>query len=124
MVQIVLGGVKLPEVSKDKYSCWEDDLSVQLEMISGRKVIETRGKIWRVRYSYDYMGTDLLREVLAVLRSGAPIVCSVLPDNSDTTVVTNFLVEEIGPPTMAFSRKDNAFWHNISFALREEKPHG
>ena len=123
MDQIIIDGVRLPEVSRDNYSCWEDDLSVQVDMISGRRVVETRGKVWRVSYSYDYMGNALLRQALAVLRSGKPIICQVLPDNSDEIVVSRFLVERLDPPKMAFSRRDNAFWHQISFTLRDEKPH-
>ena len=124
MDQIIIDGVRLPEVSRDNYSCWEDDLSVQVDMISGRRVIETRGRVWRVSYSYDYMGNTLLRQALAVLRSGKPITCQVLPDNSNEIVVSRFLLERLDPPKMAFSRRDNAYWHQISFTLREERPHG
>lgn len=124
MDQIIIDGVRLPEVSRDNYSCWEDDLSVQVDMISGRRVIEIRGRVWRVSYSYDYMGNTLLRQALAVLRSGKPITCQVLPDNSNEIVVSRFLLERLDPPKMAFSRRDNAYWHQISFTLREERPHG
>lgn len=123
MTQLIIDGVKLPEVSRDNYSCWEEMLSVQVDMISGRRVVETRGKVWRVSYAYDYMGNTLLRQAMVVLRSGGPIICQVLPDNSDEIVVSRFLVERLDPPKMAFSRRDNAFWHQISFTLREEKPH-
>lgn len=124
MTQINLGNLlPLPEVSRDQYRCWEDMLSVQVDMISGRRVMENRGKIWRVSYSYDYMGNGTMRAALNILRSGAPFVATVLPDNSDTPVTSTFLVESITGPTMAFSRKDNAYWHNISFTLREERPH-
>ena len=44
--QLVLDGVLLPRSSHDRYACWEEDLSVQVDMISGRRVIESRGKIW------------------------------------------------------------------------------
>jgi len=127
MDQIVMGGRRLPEVSRDNYSCWEENLSVQVDMISGRRVIETRGKVWKVSYSYDYMGNELMREVLAVLRSGAPFIATVLPDNSDETLTSTFLVESLSPPSMAFSRrkgdKEAAYWHKLAFTLREERPH-
>ncbi len=124
MVQINLGNVlPLPEVSRDQYRCWEDMLSVQVDMISRRRVIESRGKIWKVSYAYDYMGNEMLRAALAFLRSGAPFIATVLPDNSDTPVTSTFLVEALSEPTMAFSRKDHAYWHKISFTLREERPH-
>lgn len=123
MNQMIIGGVLLPEVSKDQYSCWEEPLSVQLDMISGRRVIETRGKVWKASYSYDYMGNELMRMALAVLRSGAPFIATVLPDNSDETVTSSFLVETMTNPTFAFSRSGTPFWHNFSFTLREERPH-
>lgn len=124
MTQINLDNVlPLPEVSRDQYSCWEELLSVQVDMVSGRRVIERRGKIWKASYSYDYMGNDLMRLALNILRSGAPFVATVLPDNSDTPVTSTFIVESLDPPKMAFSRRDNAFWHKISFVLREERPH-
>jgi len=128
MTQIILAGeIPLPEVSRDNYSCWEDMLSVQVDMISGRRVAEQRGKVWKVSYSYDYMGNETLRRVLAVLRTGGPFTATVLPDNSDNVVISTFLVESLDPPTMAFSRrkgdKEAAFWHRVGFTLREEKPH-
>lgn len=127
MDQIRIGDVSLPETSRDKYACWEETLDVQRVMISGRLTIETRGKVWKSSYSYDYMGNDLLRRALAVLRSGAPFIATVLPDNSDQTVTSTFVVERMSQPTMAFSRRKGdskaAFWHNLSFTLREENPH-
>lgn len=124
MDQIILGdGVRLPETSHDKYACWEDDLTVQVEMIPGRVVLESRGSVWRVRYSYDYMGNDLMRQALAILRSGAPFLAQVLPDNRDSPIVSSFILESLTPPSMAFSRRDKAFWHKIGFTLREEEPH-
>lgn len=128
MNQIIIGDVSLPEVSRDNYACWEDMLSVQVDMISGRRVIEQRGKVWKVAYSYDYMGNELLRRLLAVLRGDTPIVATVLPDNSDEPITSNFVVESMSQPTMAFSKRrgdtEAAFWHRIGFTLREEKPHG
>ncbi len=123
MEQIILSNIRLPEVSRDQYSCWEEELSVQVDMISGRRVIERRGKVWKASYSYDYMGSQPQRDVLAVLRSGAPVLCSVLTPASDELYTAYFVVESVSGPTMAFSRKDRAFWHRISFTLREERPH-
>lgn len=127
MTQVILDGVKLPEVSRDQYQCWPASLDVQIDMISGRRVIETRGTVWKVSYSYDYMGEELMRRALAVLRRGAPFIATVLPDNGNETVTSRFVLESLSPPSMAFSRRqgdtEKAFWHKISFVLREEKPH-
>lgn len=96
---------------------------MQVDMISGRRVIESRGKVWKASYQFDTMGNEKLRQVLAVLRSGAPFVATVLPDISDETVTSTFLVESITQPTFAFEADGNAVWHNLSFTIREEEPH-
>ena len=123
VTQLNLNGILLPQSSHDRYACWEEDLSVQVDMISGRRVIESRGKIWKASYSFDYMGNVKLRQVLAVLRSGAPFPATVLPDNSDEPVTSIFLVESITQPTFAFSRGGVGLWHNLAFTIREEEPH-
>ncbi len=123
MTQINLNGLNLPEVSRDRYSCWEEDLSVQVEMISGRVVIESRGKVWKASYQYDYMGNTLLRLLLKELRSGAPVMATVLTDSGET-VTGRFVVESVTQPTFAFSRGGEGLWHNVGFTLREERPHG
>ena len=105
--QLILNGILLPESSKDRFSCW----------------VETRGKIWKASYSFDYMGNEKLRQVLAVLRSGGPFLASVLPDNSDEMVSSYFLLDSITQPTFAFSKGGVGLWHNLAFTLREVEPH-
>ena len=121
--QLVLNGIALPQTSFDRYSCWEEQLSVQVDMISGRRVIETRGKIWKASYQYDYMGNDTLRQVLAVLRSGQEFTAAVLPDKSDQMVSSKFICETLTPPTFAFGRDGVGIWHNLAFTIREVEPH-
>lgn len=121
--QLILNGILLPRSSHDRYSCWEENLSVQVDMISGRRVIESRGKVWKASYQFDTIGNEKLRQVLAVLRSGAPFLATVLPDISDETVTSTFLVESITQPTFAFEADGKAVWHNLGFTIREEEPH-
>ena len=122
--QLILSGIYLPESKYDKFSCWEEPLVVSVDMISGRRVQEIRGgKIWRASYSFDSMGTDKLRQVLAVLRSGGAFPAVVLPDTSDEMVSSRFVLEDITQPTYAFSVGGKGVWHNIAFTLREEAPH-
>ena len=123
MNQMILNGILLPRSSHDRYSCWEEDLSVQVDMISGRRVIESRGKVWKASYQFDTMGNETLRQVLSVLRSGAPFIATVLPDIRDETITTSFLVESLTPPTFAFEADGKAVWHNLAFTIREEIPH-
>lgn len=125
--QLILeGGILLPYTRKDRYSCWEEPLIRQVDMISGRRAVEVIGqkyKIWKASWSYDYMGNALLRQILAVLRSGKPFLASVLPDNWDEMITSTFLLENMTQPTYAFDRNGVGLWHNVSFTLREERPH-
>ncbi|WP_160662588.1 hypothetical protein [Colidextribacter sp. OB.20] len=118
------GGLPMPNVSFDQYSCWEDMLSVQVDMISGRRVVEERGLIWRVSVSYDYLTDSVLRAALAILRSGAPFIASVLPDSRDTPVTSRFLVESLTQPKLLAFDSSKPIWHGLAFSLREEEPHG
>lgn len=124
MTQLIINGLILPQTSRDKYSCYEEDLGSQLEMISGRMVTELRGKVQIVTWSYDYLGDALCRPLLATLRSGRSFPVSYLPDSSDNLVSGQFLKTSLTNPTFAFSRGGKAFWHNIAFTLREVSPHG
>lgn len=124
-VQIILDGEALPETSNDKYSCYEEELSVSLVMAAGNMVKEIKdpGKVWHVSYSYDYIGDEKFRKILAILRRGDPFNAAVLPDNSDTMVSSRFFCTSLTPPSFAFSRSGKPYWHNLSFELREVEPH-
>lgn len=124
MIQLILNGqVELPETSRDKYKCYPATLSQQVDMISGRRVLEERGHVQMIEYSYDYMGNELMRSVLGILRGGTSFPVAYLPDEGDTLVTGMFLTESITQPTMAFSRSGVPYWHNFAFTLREVKPH-
>ena len=92
-------------------------------MISGRRVLEGRGHVQMIEYSYDCMGNDLMRQALAVLRSGQSFTVAYLPDEGNSLITGVFLTESVTQPTFAFSRRGIPFWHNFGFTLREVKPH-
>lgn len=123
MVQLIIDGVALPETSRDKYSCHPEILGQQIDMISGRRVTEVRGVVQKINYSYDYMGDELMRQVLSVIRSGRSFEVSYLPDDSSELKTSTFLTESYTNPTFAFSKGGAPYWHNIEFVLREVKPH-
>ena len=124
MIQLILNGqVELPETSRDKYRCYPATLSQQVDMISGRRVLEERGHVQMIEYSYDYMGNELMRSVLGILRGGTSFPVAYLPDEGDTLVTGMFLTESITQPSMAFSLSGVPYWHNFAFTLREVKPH-
>lgn len=113
----------MPECSSDNYSCWEEMLSVQVDMINGRRVIEQRGLVWKMSRTDDYLEDSILRPILADLRSGKPFIATVLPDHSDKTVTSVFVVESLIPPKLLAFDGTTPIWHGLSFTLREERPH-
>ncbi|MBS5658527.1 MAG: hypothetical protein KHW76_08720 [Oscillibacter sp.] len=124
--QLILDGILLPEASGDKFSCWEETLTRQVSMVTGRVVLESlepEPRIWRASYTFDYMGNEKLRQVLEVLRRGAPFPASVLPDNRDELVSSIFICESLTNPSYAFSANGVGLWHNLAFTIREEEPH-
>lgn len=123
MVQLIINGLTLPETGGDKYQCYPDELGAQLDMISGRRVVEIRGNVQKIRYAYDSMPDAVWRPLAAALRSGAPMTVQYLPDDGDTLITGRFLRESMTEPSFAFSRHGRAVWHNIAFVLREVKPH-
>lgn len=123
MTQLIINGILLPETSRDKYQCYPGELSVNVEMISGRTVREVRGHVQYIVWSYDYMGNELWRQLAQVLRSNTSITVAYLPDDGDELVSGEFLVESITQPTFAFSRGGVGLWHNVGFTLQEVRPH-
>lgn len=121
--QLIIDGVVLPTSTRDRYQAFEEDLRVGIQMISGREVDEVRGTVWRIGYTYDYMGDVKMREVLAVLRNRGSKTVSFLPDNGTELVTSVFKVVSLTPPTLAFFKDGTPKWHNLSFTLREVKPH-
>lgn len=122
-IQLIVNGVLLPTTTRDRYSCYPEELEEQITMISGRMVEEVRGTVQKISYSYDYMGDAKCREVLAALRSRGTKIVAYLPDDGDELVTSSFLVESLTPPTLAFFRGRVPKWHNLAFTLREVKPH-
>lgn len=123
MTQLIINGITLPQTSNDKFSCYPTKLTEQLEMISGRIVTEIRGTVQTITYAYDYMPDAQYKALLAALRSNPPLIVTYLPDDSNEMKTSEFVVTSYPTPTFAFAKGDKPYWHNISFGLREVKPH-
>lgn len=123
MTQLIINGIELPETSRDKYQCYPSNLSVQLDMISGRRVTEIRGTVQMISYEYDYLPAALWRDLAAALRSGQSVTVQYLPDDGNELITSTFVREKMTEPTFAFSRYGLPYWHNIAFTLREVTPH-
>lgn len=123
MTQIILDGVYLPQMSHDRYACWEEELAETVTMVSGRVVKEIRGTVWKARWACDVLDDETYKAALAVLRSGASFPAAVLPDNGGELVSSTFLVESITPATFAFAASGKAIWRGLAFQIREVEPH-
>lgn len=132
MTQLILNGITLPESQKQHYSAWEEPLGEQLEMISGRMVVETRGIVWRVSYQYGYLDDETRKAVLAACKkgTGAPIPCSFLPPDGTALTSGQFLVTDYTPPKFAWSTallgdgtSPRPVWADFAVQLREVRPH-
>lgn len=126
MTQLIIEGIKMPEVNKNKYKAEEVPLSKLVEMISGRMVIEERGKVWTISCAYNYLydpdGT-ILPLVLNTIRGGKPFIANFLPDNGKELLTSSFVTTAYTSPTMSFSVEGVPYWTGLSFTLREEEPH-
>lgn len=126
MTQLIIDGITMPEVSKNKYKAEEVPLSVITEMISGRVTIEERGKVWQITSSYQHLydpdGT-ILPSLLNKLRSSRPFLVTFLPDNGTELISSTFIVTSLTSPSMNFSAGGIAYWTGLAFTIREEEPH-
>lgn len=126
MIQLILDGIVMPEVSKNKYKAEEVSLSKQVEMISGRIVLEEQGKVWMISCSYSYLydkdGT-VLPAVLNTLRGSKPFVATFLPDNGNELLASTFIATSITSPSVSFSSGGVPYWTGLAFTLREVRPH-
>ena len=123
MTQLILNGIYLPEQSADRYSAHPVDLVVQLTMIAGNIVTESRGKVWQVTYQADYLPDALWRQIAPLVRSYSPMPVQFLPDNSDELVSDTMVVTALTNPTYAFAARGRAQWHGLAFTLRSVAPY-
>lgn len=129
MIQLVLdvGGVAiaLPESQKGGYWAYEDDLSVEVEMASGRLVKELRGTIYRAGYQYGWFNDEEKARVITACRKGRrkPIICTILLPETMETVTSNFWVTSFKEPKFMWSTEGKPMWADFSVELREVRPH-
>lgn len=121
--QLIIDDVLFPTSTHDRYSAYEEVLAEVLEMADRSAVEEVSGKIWRIAYEYDYMGVEKMRECLAVLRRGGVHQVAFLPDTGDEMISSQFLVDSLSYPSLAFIRGGVGRWHKLTLSLREVRPH-
>lgn len=123
MTQLIIDGVTLPKSSNDNYRCYPSELATTLDMISGRRIKEVRGFVWKIEWGYDQLDDAVWRQLEKTLRGGGSFPVAFLPDNADAMSSGVFQVESLTPPSFGFAANGRAIWHNLAFTLREVKPH-
>ena len=124
--------IELPESRKGGYNAYREELSQQIQMISGRLVKEVRGTVWRVAYQYGYFDDATAQKIIAACEKGRkiPIICSFLPQDSEDMLTSSFFVISFTRPKFMWSRiaeengeeKTVPMWADFSVELREVKP--
>lgn len=125
MTQVIIEGTVYPEATGNdgSYVCQNEILSRQLEMISGDLVEEEVGEVAVISYSYKYFDDDFMRKCLSDLRKKR--VVNVLYRSPDSPDLKSGKFLCISPPDPEYymSIGKTIYWTNISFTLREVKPH-
>lgn len=129
MTQLILDidgmAIALPESIKGGYRAWEEDLSVDVVMISGRMVKELTGVVWRVAYQYGYFNDADRARVLSAIRKGKrePLICSFQPPEGGESIISSFWVVSSTEPKFMWSTDGKPLWGDFSLELREVRPH-
>lgn len=123
MIQLIIDGITLPEISKNRYSSAPKKLGQSIEMISGRLIQEVRGYVQVIQAQYSYIDKDLWVNLAPVLRSKKSFPVVYLPDDAAEMKTGTFVVTSLTDPTFSFSADGVAYWTGLGFTLREVKPH-
>lgn len=145
MTQLILDTtgtpVTLPESRNGGYTAERKPLSVEVEMITGRMVRELRGNVWVITYQYGYFNDTDKTKVISACEKGKrqSITCAFLPPDSNTMIMSEFLVTSFTYPKFIWSRQvmgevedDEGetmeslipvpMWGDFSVELREVEP--
>ena len=134
MTQLILDtnglNVEMPESQKKGYSAFEEDLSVEVVMVSGRLTREVRGSVWRISYQYGFFDNEMKSKVMEACRKGRkqPIRCGFLePTSEGVLTYSDFLVTGLTEPKFMWSNNQNGLpvplWADFGVELREVQPH-
>ena len=137
MIQLILDvegvALALPESRKSGYSVHLEPLMENVDMISGRRTRELRGKVWVVSHQNGYLNeVDMARFIQACEKGlEKSILCSFLAQGEDDLKTSSFLVTDYTRPKFMWSRvttesgaeKVVPLWGGYSVTLREVSPH-
>lgn len=137
MTQLVLDvngvALSLPESKKGGYSVHAEPLMENVDMISGRRTREVRGKVWVVSHQNGYLNDADMAKFIEACEKGLvqPIICGFLVQGESELKTSYFLVSSYSRPKFMWGRivtesgeeKTVPLWGDYYVSLREVKPH-
>lgn len=136
MTQLILDTtgycVVMPESQKGGYTAQFTPLHEDVEMITGRLVLELRGNVWVLNYQYGWFEAEMKNRVISACEKGkrTPITCDFLtPDSTGALSTSRFWVTAFTYPKFFWSTRligdhetPYPLWGDFSLTLREVKP--
>lgn len=138
MIQLILDTLGynfvLPESLNGGYIVENQELSVSVQMISGRMVKELRGNVWVISYQYGYFSNEDITKLIEVCEKGKkePITCGFLQQGAlEELTYSEFFVTSYTRPKFMWSRETIVessgipipLWGDFKVELREADPH-
>lgn len=123
MIQLIVNGTAMPYVKAGGYACRTEVLSEAVTMISGRMVEEIRGEVYTIDYSAGSMRMETYQALVTALRAGGGITCQFLPDDGTELLTSTFICTQRPAPTFQMDHLGEPIWNDVTFSLREVRPH-
>lgn len=121
---LVIDGVWIEDMESNTCKVYEKDMSVYLEMISGRMVSEERGRAWVIELSFSSLNADALASLNAALADRRKHTITFLPPDGGTELrVSEFYLTSRPAPALASWVDDLPEWTDFNFVFEEVKPH-
>lgn len=121
---LVINNILIPDMEKDSLTIYEQPLDQSLRMISGRMVIEERGRIWVIKANFEDIDTQLLQELTASLKSNwIHNIAFLPPDGGKNVISSRFVLTQQPTPALRSWQDEYPAWASLSYTFEEEEPH-
>lgn len=121
---LVINNILIPDMEQDSLTIYEQPLDQTLRMISGRMVIEERGRIWVIKANFEDIDPDLFRRMTASLRSNwIHNIAFLPPDGGKEVIASRFVLTQQPAPALRSWQDEYPAWASLSYTFEEEEPH-
>ena len=121
--QFEINGIALPESIGDGYKVYDERLSKNVQMISGKTVQEVRGYTTVIEYQYGALSDELYKTLLPILRSGQTLEVTYTVPETSARQYDKMIVVSYTQPKYMFSRGDDPVWLDFGLKLKGVYPH-